>query len=471
MRIRIPRPRQFGLSVRDLARRDPGGAEEYLDTHQDAWDELAHHDPHDAADILEALNEEGAAGLLQDLHPDRVGDVLDEMHPQVAADVLEELEPDEAATMIAQMEPDQAVDLIRALSPGARTTILAELDTNKAEQLQALLLHAADTAGGMMTTDVMGLSSAMSAGDAIEELRRLHAELGSILHYVYAVDDRNRLVGVISFRDLVFANPADALGDVINPALILVRTDTDRDQVSELIHRYRLLAVPVVDADGILVGIVKFSEAIEAIQAQASEDIALMVGAGEEETVFTPVGISVRRRLPWIFFNLVVGTVVAAIISQFRSTLTTYAVLAAYMPIVAQLSGNSGAQSLAIIIRSMATGHLPTGRIRRGIRREVTVGLIDGTAVALLAAGMAAATLSIFEGDAAHNVSPGEIATIVFLSVWVGFLVAAFVGAGIPMMLKRLRQDPAVASNIFLTMVTDIVGFAGFLATATLLLT
>lgn len=470
MRIRIPRPRQFGSSIRDLARRDPDQAEEYLDTHQEAWEELAEHDPHDAADILEALDEEDAAELLQDLHPDRVGDVLDEMHPEVAADVLEELKPTEAAAMIARMERDQAADLVRALSPMGRTKILAELDTSIADEIHALLLHAADTAGGMMTTDVAGLPVDMAAGDAIEELRRLHDELGSILHYVYAVDDENRLVGVVSFRDLVFADPSVMLGDIIEPTLIAVRLDTDREHVSELIHRYRLLAVPVVSTDGNLIGIVKFSEAIEAIQAEVGEDIAVMVGAGEEETIFTPVGISVRRRLPWIFFNLVVGTVVAFIISQFRSTLTTYAVLAAYMPIVAQLSGNSGAQSLAIIIRSMATGDLPTGRARRGIRREVAVGLIDGTAIALLASGMAAVTLSLFEGQSAHNVTPGQIATIVFVSVWVGFLVAAFVGAGIPIMLSRLKQDPALASNIFLTMVTDIVGFAGFLITATLLL-
>ncbi len=470
MRIRIPRPRQFGSSIRDLARRDPDQAEEYLDTHQEAWEELAEHDPHDAADILEALDEEGAADLLQDLDPDRVGDVLDEMHPEAAADVLEELEPAAAAAMIARMEPDQAADLISALGPIDRTKILTELDTSIAAKIQALLVHAADTAGGMMTTDVAGLPVDMAAGDAIEELRRLHDELGSNLLYVYAVDAENRLVGVVSFRDLVFADPVAVLGDIIEPSLITVRPDTDREQVSDLIHRYRLIAIPVVDVEGTLIGIVKFSEAIEAIQAEVGEDIAVMVGAGEEETVFTSVGLSVRRRLPWIFFNLVVGMIIASVISQFRSTLTAYAVLAAYMPMVALLSGNSGAQSLAVIIRSMAVGDLPHGRARRAIQREVTVGLIDGTAIALAASGMAAATLSVFEGQSAHNVTPLQIAMIVFISVWVAFLVAGFVGAGIPVLLSRLKQDPALASNIFLTMVTDMVGFGGFLITATILL-
>lgn len=470
MRIRIPRPRQFGSSIRELARRSPDEAEEYLDAHQEAWEQLAEHDPHDAADILEALDEGGAADLLQELDPDNAGEVLDEMHPEAAADVLEELVTSDAATLLASMEPDQAADVIGMLSPIDRTSVLGALDPERASEIQALLEHAADTAGGMMTTDVAALPVDMAAGTAIEELRRLHDELGSNLLYVYAVDSDFRLVGVVSFRDLVFAHPSSKLADVIEPTLITVRPDTDREQVSDLIHRYRLIAVPVVEADGTLVGMVKFSQAIEAIRAEVGEDIAVMVGAGEEETVFTPVLRSVRRRLPWIMFNLVVGMSIAGVISRFESTLTTYAVLAAYMPAVALLAGNSGAQSLAVIIRSMAIGDLPRGRAWRAIRREVMVGLIDGTAIAAVAALVAAATIGLFEGQSAASVAPGELAIIIFISVWVSFLVAGLAGSGIPVLLSRLRQDPALASNIFLTMITDAVGFGGFLITASILL-
>jgi magnesium transporter len=214
---------------------------------------------------------------------------------------------------------------------------------------------------------------------------------------------------------------------------------------------------------------VKVSEAIEAILAEVGEDIAVMVGAGEEETVFTPVSRSVRRRLPWILFNLVVGVSLAAVISRFESTLTTYAVLAAYMPTVALLAGNSGAQSLAVIIRSMAVGDLPPGRAGRAIRREVAVGFVDGTVMAFVAAFIAALTVTLFQ-TGANSVDPSDIAVIVFVSVWVAFLVAGLAGSGIPVVLRRLGQDPALASNIFLTMITDIVGFTGFLLTATILL-
>lgn len=470
MKIRIPRPRQFGSTIRELARRRPDQAEEYLDTHQDAWEELAGQDPHDAADILEALDEAGAADLLMGLDTHNAGEVLDEMRPEAAADVLEELEPSDATVMLAQMEPDQAADVVAVLEPERRTELLAGLTREAAAEIEDLLVHAADSAGGMMTTDVAALPIDMTAGDAIEELRRLHTELGSNLLYVYAVDAEQRLVGVVSFRDLVFALPTSTIRDAIEPSLITVRPDTDREQVAEMISRYRLIAIPVVESDGRLVGMVKFSEAIEAIQAEVGEDIAVMVGAGEEESVFTPVMRSVRRRLPWILFNLVVGLLIAGVISRFEATLTAYAVLAAYMPTIALLAGNSGAQSLAVIIRAMAVGELPSGRAGKAIRREVLVGLADGTVVAGIGAVVAALTLGLFSGDSGTAVAPYEIAIIVFISIWVAFLVAGFVGSGIPIALRKFGQDPALASNIFLTMITDAVSFTGFLLTATLLL-
>lgn len=470
MKLRIPRPRQFGSSLRDLARSDPDEAEAYLDSHQDEWEEIAERSPHDAADILEAIDEEGAADLLTELDADDAGDVLDEMHAEAAADVLEELDPSEAASLVAEMEADQAADVIGALDAAERTAVLAALDPETAQEVQNLLVYAADTAGGMMTTDLAALPVGLTSGEAIEALRRLHGELGSNLLYVYVVDDARRLLGVVSFRDLVFARPATGLDEVMEPNVVSVQTSTDREQVAELIMRYRFIAIPVVDDDLGLVGMVKVSEAIEAIQAEVGEDIAVMVGAGEEETVFTPVSRSVRRRLPWIAFNLFMGLLIALLIAQFEDTLTAYAVLAAYMPLVALLAGNSGAQSLAVIIRSMATGDLPRGRAFRAIRREIAIGLVDGLIIAVVASATAALTISLFQDASASAIEPAALAGIIFISVWIAFIAAALVGAGIPVVLRRLGLDPAVASNIFLTLTTDLVGFGGFLLTASLLL-
>ncbi|MCL1586842.1 MAG: magnesium transporter [Actinomycetia bacterium] len=471
MKFRLPRPSQMPATLRELARRRPVEAEEYLDSHHDAWEQIAGTHPHEAADILEALDEEGAADLLQDLDLVDAGDVLDQMRPEAAADVIEELHPRQAAGLISEMDPDQAADLIGALDPQERTAVLDALDPDTAREVESLLVFAADTAGGMMTTDFAALLADITAAEAIEALRSLHEDLGSNIRYVYVVDDAGRLLGVVAFRDLVFAAPDTSIEQVMTTDLAVVRTDTDREEVAELIQRHTLIAIPVVDSTGTLVGMVKISEAIEGIVAELGEDLTVMVGAGEEESVFTPVSTSVRRRLPWITFNLAVGIVLASVISRFEGTLATYAVLAAYMPVVALLAANSGAQSLAVMIRSMAVGDLPRGRAFRAIRREVIVGLIDGTLIAAMAAGVAAMTIGLFTESGGAEIAPMEIALIVFISVWISFLVAGLVGAGIPVLLRRLGQDPALASNIFLTMVTDIVGMGGYLVVATILLT
>ncbi len=469
MRFKLPHPRSVAETLRDLARRRPDEVEAYLDTHQEEWEEFAEANPENAADILEALPEEGAADLLKDLDPDDAGEVLDEMRPEAAADVLESIRPATAASLIAMMDADQAVDVIGALEADERTAVLSALDPETAEEIHSLLLYAADTAGGMMTTDFAALPEGMTTGEAIEALRRLHDELGSNLSYVYVVDDGGHLKGVVSFRELVFARPGRGLDSVMVSDPVSVTTDMDREIVAELIHRFHLVAIPVVDEEQRLVGIVKWGEAIEAIQAEAGEDLAVMFGAGEAETVFTSVSQSVRMRLPWNVFNLAAGFVTVFVISLFQGTLSEFAVLAAFMPLVAGLSGNSGAQAVAVTIRSIAVGDLPPGREWRAVRREIAIGLSRGVVIAILGAFVAATAVSLFPGESS-GVTPFQMAFIIFVSMMIGFLMAALAGSSIPLLLRRFGFDPAMASNIFLTMVTDAVGFGVFLATATLLL-
>jgi len=456
-------------TLRELARRNPEEAEEYLDTHHDEWEDLAESTPESAADILEALPEEGAAELLIDLDTEDAGEVLDEMRPQAAADVMEEIGPATAAELIAAMDADQAADLVDALESEEKAAVLAALDPDTAVEIEQLMVHEPDTAGGMMTTDVAALPIGLTAGEAIEALRGLHDDLGSNLSYVYVVDDVDRLRGVVSFRDLVFARPGEGLDEVMVGDPVFVEVATDREVVSELIHRYHLVAIPVVDESLRLIGMVRFDEAMEAIRVEAGEDIAIMVGAGEEESVFTPVGTSVRRRLPWILFNLVVGLVIAWVIASFESLLVGAAILAAYMPLVALLGGNSGAQSLAVIIRSIAIGDVPEGRAMPAVWREIKVTSINGLVIAVLAAFLGYLTVDVLGDESA--ITGAEMALILFVSVVIAFTTAGIVGAGIPIVLRRLGQDPALASNIFLTVITDLVAFGGFLLVASLLLT
>lgn len=458
MRFKFLRPRIIADGLRDLARRKPSEAQEFFEQHAGEWTSLATENPHNAADILEVLTETSALDLLQRLDADVAGDVLDEMHPEASANLLAELSTTDIAVLISAMESDQAADVVGRFRASEQATILAELDDQHSAAISNLLRHAPDSAGGLMTTDVASLPIGMTTGEAIESLRRFHEELGNNLTYVYVVDSDGRLRGVVSFRELFFARPGRGLDDVMVENPISVTTTTDREVVSELVQRYRLLAIPVVDSRHILVGMVKVDEALEAVQAEATEDMAAMVGAGTQETVFTPVSVSIRRRFPWIVVNLAIGIVIASVIIRYESVIADNTRLAAYMPIIALLAGNAGAQSLAVVIRGMSAGELPPGRALRAIRREFAIVALNGVMIALIVAG---GTAVLFDS---------RTATIFFIAIVAAFLAAGITGAGIPLALRKMGLDPAMASNIFLTMVTDIVGMGGFLAVASALL-
>ncbi|HEY5728167.1 MAG TPA: magnesium transporter [Acidimicrobiia bacterium] len=459
MRLRFLRPRLITEGLRDLARRRPEEAGDYIDTHHAEWEELVGDDPENAADILEALDPGIAADLIAGFGAEDIGEVLDEMNPEAAADILEVLSPTEAAEAVAEMDTDQAADLIAALDEETRQELLAAIDPAAALRIGELLEYAPDSAGGLMTREVAALPMGLTTGEAIESLRQIHDDLGSNLSYVYVVDDENRLQGVISFRDLVFSRPGQGLEEVMVTDPYSVHAEDDREVVAELIQRFHLLAVPVIDHRRVLLGMVKVDEALEAVVAEASEDIAVMVGAGHEETPYTPVLESSRYRLPWIVVNLFASGLVAIVISQFDSVIESEVVLAALMPMVASVGGNTGAQSLAVMIRAMALGDVGPGRARRAVRRELVIALVNAAVIATVA-GVGVGLLT----------GSSDFAVVMGVAVAVNMVVAGLAGGSMPVILRRLGYDPALASNIFLTTITDMVGFGGFLLVALLLL-
>ncbi|MBI5158477.1 MAG: magnesium transporter [Acidimicrobiia bacterium] len=458
MKLHLRRPRDLALALRDLARRRPHEAADYLDTHEEEWTALAGADPHDAADILEAIGEESAADLIADLTPGEAADVLEEMHDEAAADVLEELHLSEAAAAVSELAPEEAADIVGHLEDDTREAIFGAMEGGQVRDIRDLLRYPPDSAGGLMMPDHATLAAGITAGEAIEALRRLHEGLENV-NYVYVVEHDGRLAGVVSFRELVFARPLTALDEVMVRHPVSVHPEADREEVSELIQRYDLLALPVVDGAGVLLGIVTIDDVMEAMQREASEDIAAMVGAGVEETLYTPFHRSVLHRLPWTAVNLATALAVAFVVSRFEPIISEIAVLAAYMPVVASVGGNSGAQSQAVIIRAMATDAVPSGQVRRVLGRSLLIGLVNGFAVGLLSGAIA--------GGFTHS---AEIGFVIGLAAQVNLIVANLAGSGIPILLHRLGQDPAMASNIFMTMITDMVGFGGFLAIATVLL-
>ncbi len=459
MRIRLLRPREFAQRLRSAARVQPEAVEEYLGSHTAEWEALAAADPHDAADILEELGAEAASDLLAELDPAPAAGILDEIRPEVGAELLEDLAPDRSSELIEAMDADMAADLIGELDAKDRETLLANLDPDIAHELLALLQHAPDSAGGLMTTDVAVLQIGITAGEAIERLRQLHDQIGD-LSYVYVVDHQRHLMGVVSFRDLVFARPGVGLDETMAHRPVAVRPDTDREEVAELAQRYGLFGLPVVDHSGVLIGMVAHEAVVDSVQAEASEDFAAAMGAGPEETVFTPVLRAVAMRLPWMVVNLAMAVVVALVIERQTDVIDDIGpILAALMPVVALIGGNAGAQSLAVVIRSMAIDRIAPSRVGQVLVHQVAIGLINSIPIGILAAAVGMA----FGGSLLFGVTMGT-ATVANLAI------GTLAGTGIPLFLRRIGLDPALASNIFLTLVTDVVGFGGFLLVATLML-
>lgn len=458
MRFHLPRPRQLARQLREIAQRRPDSAEDFLDTNPEAWGSIAEVDPHDAADILEALGPEAAQDLIEALEVEPAARILEEMVDGAAAELLLRLPPERAAVLLGLMGPDEAVDILNKFEEEERAAVVALLHPAVAPAVRRLLAYPRDSAGGLMTTEVASLPIGLTAGEAIEALRRLHEQLDD-LSYVYVVDDGNHLQGVVSFRELVFARPSTGLDQALVPNPVRVKPDADREEVSDLIQRYNLFAIPVVDDEDALLGIVTVEEAIEAIQEEASEDMAVMVGAGSEETVRTAAGQSFRKRLPWIVVNLGLATVVAITIERQKGVLDEFVVLAALMPVVALLGGNSGAQSLAVVIRSMAIGQVPSQMVPKVLVRELRIGVSLGLVVSVLSGGVALALSEQW-----------DVAAVMALAVFGNLAIATLAGAGIPIVLRAMKFDPALASNIFLTFITDIIGFAGFLLIANALL-
>jgi magnesium transporter len=467
MRLRLRSPRQLARTLLDLARREPEEVADYLEANPEEWEALAGALPGDAADVLEQLDEEDAAGLLTGLDAQEAAEVLEEIAPELAAELVEDIPVASLAAALSEMQGDAAADLLGELDEEVVEDLLAAMTDEAAEEVRGLLAYPSDSAGGLMTTDIAKLPLGLTTDEAIERIRQLHDQYED-LSYVYVVDDQERLAGVISFRDLVFRRPGSPLADVMFQDPISVSVHTDREEVADICQRYHFFGVPVVDDNGVLVGMVTTEAVMEAIQDEASEDFAAAVGAGPGETVYTAIGRSVRARSPWLMLNLCLAIVVAIVVEQFTGVIARLPVLAALMPVVATLGGNSGQQSLAVVVRGLATDDIPGSQVPSVLTRQARIGFLNGLILATFAGALATALLLTGVFDA--NATPiWRIAIAVSIGVIVNLMIASVAGTGIPLLLRRLGQDPALASTIFLTLITDSVGFGGFLIVAGLL--
>lgn len=416
--------------------------------------------PEDAARAFESLQFTDALSLFKKLPAGVAVTLLEKLSPTVAAALLEKSAAARVGELLTTVSPRDASLIVQQLDDEKRAEILAGLPLRIARELQELAAYPEDSAGAMMEPRVASLPADATAQQAIASIRKTPREA---LHYLYVTNREGELVGVLNMRDLLLASPRDAIEKFVRHDIVSIPDTMNREEVVTLMQERGFLALPVVDFEGHLIGVVKHVEAMEALQLEAFEDLQKIVGAGADERALSPVSTVVRSRLPWLYVNLLTAFMAAAVVGLFEDIIAQVAALAVLMPVVAGQGGNTGSQSLAVVMRGIALREIIPGMKKRVIRKELIAGIINGVSIAVVTAA-AVFFWRLTTGDSV-GVCTG-LALVIGLSMVVNMGAAAFSGAVIPLALKWAGRDPAQSASIFLTTVTDIVGFGSFLGFA-----
>jgi len=340
-----------------------------------------------------------------------------------------------------------------------RGAIVERVPAERRAELDRHLRYPPGTAGALMTTRVLALQEGATADSTINEMRRLGDAIEEA-SYLYVVDDGGRLRGIVPLRRLLAAPPDQVLGELMMEDPVSVSANADQEEVAQLVSKYNLLAIPVLDeGDGRLLGVITVDDVIDVIHEEATEDMYHMAGLSEDERVFSPFGRSVGKRAPWVLVNLATASVAASVVGLFQESIASLVVLAVFMPVVAGMGGNMGTQTLTVITRGLALGELQFSSAMRAIAKQFGVGMTVGALAGLLAGAVAYVWLG--------NTMLG---LVLFLAMMANMALAGLVGAVIPLALKALGQDPALGSGVIVTGFTDIFGFFCFLGLATALL-
>lgn len=388
--------------------------------------------------------------------------LISELEEYTFLDLIDHLSIDECVEIFNHMPADDVADLISKLPQEKADLILKKMNTEDSEEVEDLLRYDKDTAGGIMVPDFIALREISTAREAIESIQKDYHDV-EMPFYLYVVDESDRLLGVVSLRQLVVVKPNTPLKDFMARDIFSVRTDTDQEEVAKLVARYDILAVPVVDDQNRLVGIVTVDDVIDIFRREATEDILKMAGVGEDFLETQSIFKSTRVRLPWLFASCLGGVLASMVISHFEGGLSHFIFLAPFIPVITGMGGNVGAQSSTIVVRGLATGRLDVRDIWSVVSKQLTVGVILG----LIYGGF----LGVVARFRFHqDVSAGLLALVVGISVICSMSLAALMGSLVPMVFRRINIDPAVASGPFISTSIDVVGIFIYLSIATFLL-
>lgn len=411
--------------------------------------------PVDLGEVFNNLEKEERKKFITFFEPEKAAFVLPEINPIFRKEILNNLKDVHLARILELMPSDDSAETLGDFSEKRKKQILNLMKKEESEDASRLLEYKKDTAGRIMTLDFFSLRSEITVAEAIEELRKTNIH---DIPYVYVVDD-NYLIGILSIRTLITATPSTMLKEIVNKEIIRVTTEVDQEEVANLVRRYNLRAIPVVDKTNKLVGIVTVDDILDIVTEEASEDIYHTAGIKEDNLLHRSVPTTVRLRLPWLIICLVGGIIAAGVVTAFEETLAAIVVLAVFMPIIMQTGGNIGTQSSTIVTRGLAIGSIDIKDMWRLLWRELRIGLLIGV-ICGVAIGVIA---QIWRGVP-------DLGIVVGVSMAATVTVAAFLGAFLPLIFHRLGVDPAVASGPAITTLKDITGLLIYFTTATLIM-
>jgi magnesium transporter len=414
--------------------------------------------PADLAQVFSALADkerEAAFTLLAERNGRLAMEAVSELGPEAGAALLGTHSAEEIARLAQEIPSDDGAALIDQLPDDLSAAVLDLMRPKESGVVEHLLEYDEQTAGRIMNPHVFALNEDMTVGESITELQTNRDV--EMVFYLYVVDERRHLVGVTSLRRLLLVSPETPLKRIMTADLITARVDMDQEEVARQVASYNLLAIPVVDEENKLVGVITVDDVIDVIKDEATEDIYRLAGVTGDERAFTPAAESVRKRLPWLGVNLVTAFLAAAVVAFFEDTIDQVTALAVFMPIVAGMGGNAATQTLVVMVRGIALGELNWSNSRRALIKESIVGFSNGVILGLVAAAVAWATRG----------SP-MLGVVLCGAMIINMLVAAMAGTLVPLGLRAAHVDPALASSVFITTLTDIIGFFSFLGLATL---
>lgn len=414
--------------------------------------------PADMADLIEHLDPDERMFVFDLLEPEGAGDVLVEVEPPVQESILEDLENDVLTEIVQGLESDDAADLVGDLPAERARDIIESLEDEATQGLEKLLPYSEDTAGGIMALEFVAVKADAAVEDAVQSIREKREKVENLYH-LWVVDDFERLVGVISIKDLVLEPPRRLISEIMNPEVISVHVDADQEEVVHLVKKYDLVNVPVVDDQNRLVGRITHDDILDVLEDEVDEDMTLMAGVISQEIAEESTLRISRARLPWLIAGLLGGLLAAVVINQFESSLEKIIALTFFFPVIMAMGGNTGTQAATVVVRGLATGDISIMGIGKRLLMELRVAIVNGVICGILLGLIVGVWLSDFQLGAI-------VATALVLIV----LNSGVIGSAVPLILKRWNIDPALATGPFVTTTNDILSLLIYLGLVTLFL-